>query len=631
MCGILGLFSQNPSSSDGERLQSALQALHHRGPNDQGLENFKIAHGQLTLGQTRLSIIDLSVGGHQPMYSPDGHFVIVFNGEIYNYKELRQELKQAGCIFHTESDTEVLLQAWIHWGESCLRKLCGMFAFTVYDQQMQTIYCARDAFGIKPFFYHYNQNSFSFASEIPALLCLLPEKPTLNTQRVYDYLLFGHYDDQPATLLNGIQHLPPAHCLTLSLATHRMECKRWWWPDITERHDLNFEDAAAQLREMFLNNIRLHLRSDVPLGAALSGGLDSSAVVCAMRYLEPDLPIHTFSYIARGSVVDEEKWVDIVNEHIQAIPHKVTFEAEELAHDLDDMLQAQGEPFGSTSIYAQYRVFKLAKENDITVTLDGQGADELLAGYNGYAGERMLSLLEQGKIRECLHFWRAWATWPNRSLTKGLLLLAQALLPASWQTLPRQLVGHNPLPAWIDKEKVNTLGISHWQSTHNTHPETVKGRRVIARLRHSLSGGTLASLLRHGDRNSMSCSIESRVPFLTIDMAEFLLSLPEDYLISSQGETKYIFRVAMRGIVPDAVLDRRDKIGFSTPEKSLLFNIIDQITAWLDELDKVGFIKSRVAKKEVNDVLKGKKSFSYQIWRLINITRWLKATGVYCK
>jgi len=622
MCGILGLFSQHQSNADSEQLQAALQALHHRGPNDRGLENFTAADGQLTLGQTRLSIIDLSAGGHQPMHSPDGRFVMVFNGEIYNYKELRQELKQAGYTFHTESDTEVLLQAWIHWGESCLRRLCGMFAFTVYDQQMQTLTCVRDAFGIKPFFYHHNPNSFSFASEIPALLCLLTEKPTLNAQRAYDYLLFGHYDDQPETLLNGVQHLPPAHCLTLSLATNRMECKRWWWPDITERRDLCFADAAAQLREMFLNNIRLHLRSDVPLGAALSGGLDSSALVCAMRYLEPDLPIHTFSYIAPGFAMNEEKWVDIVNEHIQAIPHKVTVEPEELAHDLDDMLQTQGEPFGSTSIYAQYRVFKLAKESGITVTLDGQGADELLAGYNGYAGERMLSLLEQGKIRECLRFWRAWATWPNRSLTKGIMVLAQAVLPASWQTLPRQLVGHNPLPNWVDKQKLNTLGIVHWQSTQNARPVAVKGRRVMATLRHTLSGGNLASLLRHGDRNSMRWSIESRVPFLTIDMAEFLLSLPEEYLISPQGETKHIFRAAMRGIVPDIILDRRDKIGFATPEQDMLGKLTSQMPVWLHGLQGIPFIKPDKATTALQDILQGQQPFSSQAWRLINLSHW---------
>lgn len=622
MCGILGLFSQDPSNSDGERLQAALQALHHRGPDDRGLESFILTNGQLILGQTRLSIIDLSTGGHQPMHSPDGRFVMVFNGEIYNYKELRQKLKQAGYTFHTESDTEVLLQAWIHWGESCLRKLCGMFAFTVYDQQMQTLTCVRDAFGIKPFFYHHNQNCFYFASEIPALLHLLTEKPTLNTQRAYDYLLFGHYDDQPATLLNGIQHLPPAHCLTLSLATNRMECKRWWWPDITEQHDLSFEDAATQLQEMFLNNVRLHLRSDVPLGAALSGGLDSSAVVCAMRYLEPDLPIHTFSYIARDSAVDEEKWVDIVNAYTQAIPHKVTFEPDELARDLDDMLQTQGEPFGSTSIYAQYRVFKLAKEHGITVTLDGQGADELLAGYSGYPGQRMLSLLEQGKVLDCMRFWRKWAAWPGRTLTKGMMLLTQASFHASWQTLPRKLAGRDPLPAWIDKNRLNELGIIHWQSVEKAQPNVVKGRRVMATLRHTLSGGNLSSLLRHGDRNSMRWSVESRVPFLTIDMAEFLLSLPEHYLIGQNGETKRIFRAAMRGIVPDVILDRRDKIGFATPEQDLLGKLTAQTAEWLNGLEGIPFIKPDKATTALQEIMQGQQPFSSQAWRFINLSHW---------
>jgi asparagine synthase (glutamine-hydrolysing) len=623
MCGIAGSFSQNSSTEPSGRMQSALHALHHRGPNDQGLAEFHFNHNHLFLGQTRLSIIDLSHAGHQPMYSRDSRFCIVFNGEIYNYKELRQTLKNTGYAFHTESDTEVLLQAWIHWGEACLRKLVGMFAFAVYDQQMQTLTCARDAFGIKPFFYRHNSNSFSFASEIPALLCLLTERSTLNAQRAYDYLLFGQYDDQAATFLNGIQHLPPAHCLTLALKTNQAECRRWWWPDITERRDLGFSDAAAQLRERFLNNIRLHLRSDVPLGAALSGGLDSSAVVCAMRHLESDLPIHTFSYIARGSSVDEEKWVDVVNQHIQAIPHKVTVEPAELADDLDDMLKVQGEPFGSTSIYAQYRVFKLAREHGIIVTLDGQGADELLAGYSGYPGQRMMSLLEQGRVLECLQFCREWSKWPDRSLVKGGMLLAQAVLPATWQSVPRKLVGHNPLPVWIDKARLNGLSVVPWQGVENARPDAVKGRHLMAALRHTLSGGNLSNLLRHGDRNAMRWSIESRVPFLTLDMAEFLLSLPEHYLIGRNGETKHIFRAAMRGIVPDAILDRRDKIGFATPEKHLLANLAERIPEWLQGLDRITFIQSEAAKQEVAAILQGKKPFNYQAWRLINLGRWV--------
>jgi asparagine synthase (glutamine-hydrolysing) len=198
-----------------------------------------------------------------------------------------------------------------------------MFAFVVFDREDQSLTLVRDAFGIKPLFYSLDQISIYFASEIPALLKLLPSKPNLDLQQAYDYLVYGHYDNQECTFYNNIKHLLPGHWLRINLKTmHVAAHERWWWPSIKERTDLSFEDAAAQLREMFLNNVRLHLRSDVPVGAALSGGIDSSAVVCAMRNLKPDMPIHTFTYVASGSTVDEEAWADIVNTKVGAVSHK---------------------------------------------------------------------------------------------------------------------------------------------------------------------------------------------------------------------------------------------------------------------------------------------------------------------
>jgi asparagine synthase (glutamine-hydrolysing) len=383
MCGLFGHFSPLPVSDQQEQhdcLLNAQHALHHRGPDDSGLETLAVPSrsgspaGSLSLGHTRLSIIDLSPGGHQPMQSANDRYRIVFNGEIYNYRELRQELKGLGHRFQTDSDTEVLLAAWAQWGESGLRRLTGMFAFAVFDRHKQTLTLVRDAFGIKPLFFRLERNALHFASEMPALLALLPAQPELNYQRAYDYLVWGQYDNSRETFYQGIEHLEPGHVLRVDLqqlAAGQMveRPRRWWWPSISERTDLSFEDAAAQLREMFLNSVRLHLRSDVPVGAALSGGVDSSAVVCAMRHLEPDMPIHTFSYVARGSAVDEEAWVDIVNTHVGAIAHKVVVEPDDLAGDLNDMIRAQGEPFGGTSIYAQYRVFKAAREAGIVVTM----------------------------------------------------------------------------------------------------------------------------------------------------------------------------------------------------------------------------------------------------------------------
>ncbi len=280
MCGISGVFQSDSSPDRQGHLQESLHALHHRGPNAIGIDAYPVPGGVVRFGHARLSIIDLSSGGLQPMHYAGGRYVIVFNGEIYNYKELREELEMSGCRFSTDSDTEVLIAAWSFWGRQCLPRLIGMFAFAVLDRQNATLTCVRDAFGIKPFFYAQEAGDFLFASEAPSLLALKHGKTQPNWQRAYDYLVFGVYDNQQETFFDGVLQLSPGHLLVVDLGARKIGMpERWWTPRIAERSDLSFDDAAEQVRELFLQSVRLHLRSDVPLGAALSGGVDSSAVV----------------------------------------------------------------------------------------------------------------------------------------------------------------------------------------------------------------------------------------------------------------------------------------------------------------------------------------------------------------
>lgn len=626
MCGIAGGFWWREPAGLEARLGVALAYLSHRGPNDRGFEVKRGVAGAVALGQTRLSVIDLSSGGHQPMLNEDGSLAIIFNGEIYNYRELREELRAIGRVFRSESDTEVLLAAWAEWGENCLSRLEGMFAFVIYNRKAGTLTCVRDAFGIKPFFYEQSAEGMIFASEQRALLALRSGRPRPDLQRSYDYLVNGQYDNKDCTFIEGVRHLLPGMLLEVDLASRRpTKPKIWWQPSIAETSRLSFAEAVEAVRERFLQNIRLHLRSDVPLGSALSGGIDSSAVVCAIRHVEPDVPIHTFSYIAQGSDVSEESWVDMVNECTGAVPHKVQASAADLVRDLDTLITAQGEPFGSTSIYAQYRVFQLAKDSGITVTLDGQGADELLAGYVGYPGQRMLSLLERGHLAGLNSFARQWATWPGRSYKLAWQYFGHAVVPDAFYGRARKIMGREFQPAWLNIGLLRDEGIV-FRSSRSPLTREGRGRRVVEQLSHSLQVHGLPSLLRHGDRNSMAHSIESRVPFLTIPLANLLLSLPEDYLISDAGETKRVFRQAMRGIVPDAILDRRDKIGFATPERDWLISAAPTMREWLRGAN-VPFLDRDALLVAFDSMVAGRVPFSWQLWRWVNYVRWYQLQG----
>lgn len=622
MCGIFGAIWRRTSPNSEKLVSRASHALRYRGPDDAGVEMFRDSGAEIVLGHTRLSIIDLSSGGHQPMFSADRRFCIVFNGEIYNYHELREKLAGLGHVFRTNSDTEVLLSAWIQWGAACLVRLVGMFAFAVLDRSEKQLICARDAFGIKPFFYQSEPGSFSFASEVGAIMALNDSEAELDWQRAYDYLVHGDYDSGERTFFRRVRHLPPGHLVRVDLETCEVSpAEVWWVPQIAECQPVAFGDAVEQVREKFLGSIRLHLRSDVPLGAALSGGIDSSAVVCAIRHLEPSLPINTFSFIAAGSHVSEEFWVDRINQHVGATGHKVMVRPDELRHDLDDMILAQGEPFGSTSIYAQYRVFRLAKEHGVTVTLDGQGADEMLAGYNGYPGQRIGSLLDRGRYLEAISFLDSWAGWPGRSRLEGLKRVVAEMAPERFYDTLRHWNGMAHSPEWIREGPLCESGVS-LRYPRVRYAGDTRGRRVVAELALSLTERGLPALLRHGDRNSMRFSVESRVPFLTLELVELLLSLPEEFLISREGQTKHVFRAAMRGIVPDDVLDRRDKIGFATPERDWLFSMKDTVRDWLKPDLGLPFLDQKKMIEAFDRVVDGSMPFSWQIWRWINFSRW---------
>lgn len=631
MCGILGIYSSENKKELINRVEHAINSLNHRGPDSKGLCNFDIKENKssLVLGHTRLSIIDLTPNANQPMQINHGRYTIVYNGEIYNYKELREELIRNGHIFKTESDTEVLVTLWAKLGDKGLKKIIGMFAFAIFDRLKCTLTIARDAFGIKPLYYKRYLNNIYFASELPALLKLIPTKFNLNIQRSYDYLVHNDYDSNEETIIGGVKHLKPAHTLVFNLKNlDKKKPKIWWKPNITTNDNISYEKAVKKLRKIFIESVNLNLRSDVPIGVTLSGGIDSSAIISVIRYLNPNKKLITFSFISKKKSISEEKWINFLKKKLNLNSYKIKINSNELLDDLDKLILIQGEPFGGTSIYAQFRLFKFIKKKGIKVILDGQGADEILAGYSGYPGHRLLSIVETKGLVAAHDFAQKWSKLNNKNYFLAWMYLGRLLMPDFlYQFLHKFFYEHlnNPLaknftPKWFKLNDLNKK-ISLKENRYKLKKEN-KGSRVKEAMAHAITGRGLQSLLRHADRNSMTSSIENRVPFLSIPLVDFLLSLPETFFYSDDGLTKNIFRDSMKGIVPNKILNRKDKIGFETPQQNWLLSNSSSIKRIIKNSTIFNLIDKELLLIEFEKVIKGKKVFTSRVWRWLNFLRW---------
>lgn len=573
MCGLAGEFGVGVGSLD--FVLRCNSNLEHRGPDGSGVWSHRVGEFGVVLGHRRLSIQDLSSAGSQPMTSPDGRLAVSYNGEIYNFLELRDELQGMGHKFVGESDTEVLLHSWLQWGPGCLSRLDGMFAFALFDSLSSELFLVRDAFGVKPLYYEMTDSVVRFAS-IPSVLTPAPEgEEPFDSEAMFKYLFFGQYDLGSSTFFKGVHRVSPGSYLKIKAATGAVaieECT--WWNPPSKTQSISFDDAASRVRQLFLQSVARQMRSDVPIGFALSGGVDSTAIICAARTVSPNSNLVAFGYIADDPQVSEEKWIRIASDRSMADLRTVSFGVNDLSEQIDAMAEAQGEPFSSSRIFAQYKVFEEAKLAGVKVLLEGQGGDEVFAGYHGFAHLRIISLLETGKFGAAFQFLVRWRGWPGRSviqllLQSGLYLLKAKNLPLPLQILARRIafledcrpLMRSKLFGYGRKNKLKPYA-------HDLNP-AFKGRRVIEGLIDALQSSYIPQLVRQGDRNAMAHSVENRVPFLSLPLVEFVLTLPEEYLISSTGQTKSVFKAAMSGIVPDEILARRDKVGFETPQDAL--------------------------------------------------------------
>jgi asparagine synthase (glutamine-hydrolysing) len=539
MCGIAGIYNFNGQAVTIPDLKKMTDAIRHRGPDGEG--QWINSNRTLGFGHRRLSIIDLSENGKQPMHYSDGRYTITFNGEIYNYIELKRELQDNKYQFRSGSDTEVLMAMYDKYREECLHYLDGMFAFAIWDEIEKTLFCARDRFGEKPFYYFLDKERFVFASEMKALW-------QLDIRREPDEAMFNDYinynivssEDASRTFYKNIHQLPASYCLMIG-RNHGIKKVRYYSLDnIVINKEISFQTAAERFRELLSESIRLRLRSDVPVGSSLSGGLDSSAIVTLIDKIKGESQVQkTFSARFNNFKKDEGRYIELVVKNCRNVVNEYTWpDAEQFLSDIEKLSYHQEEPFASSSIYAQYKVMGLAHQHGVTVLLDGQGADEQLAGYLAYYRLYLNQL-----------FYHNTDSYPK--------------------AYNAYFKNHNDQHPAIDLMKDETLRmkLGKWKRKIFDQPLPVEKNALKRALLADMQNGGLKNLLRYADRNSMAHSREIRLPFLSHHLVEFVFSLPDEFILN-EGWTKYVMRKAMESELPPEITWRVDKTGYEAPEQT---------------------------------------------------------------
>ncbi len=655
MCGIAALYEPSAPAWLETTMRRMSALARHRGPDGEGFVFFRPQGtsaleatavsssetptgvpalpssppgGTLALGHRRLSILDLSATGHQPMPDATGELWLTFNGEIYNYLEIRAELAALGHAFHTGTDTEVILAAYRQWGEACLARFNGMFAFVLVDRRRAHVFVARDRFGVKPLYlWPTPGGGLALASEIKQFTAHPAWSARLNGQAAYDFLNWGLTDHGPETLFAGVTQLRGGECLASSLAELPHARPQRWYHLTPTPFAGDLAAAGIRFRELLDDSVRIRLRADVPVGSCLSGGLDSSAIVCTMRSQLGEgagSRQNTFSSYSDVARFDERRFIEDVVKQSGATPHHLIPDPARLLTELNELVWHQDEPFGSTSIYAQWCVYRQASEAGVKVLLDGQGADEALGGYHGYFGPRLAGLLAQGRLPTFAR--ESYALHRDGLLRYGMQarVLANELIPSGLADLLRQLTGRTTqAPVFIDFTRLGA-------SPRVPNLGAVNLRDPVRSLcLAQINSLCLPMLLHWADRDSMAHGVESRLPFLDYRLVEFCLGLPEEHKLSG-GWTKRVLREGMTGRLPESVRLRRDKLGFATAEEVWMRTLHrDAFIRLLDDAIAAspGILNAATRTKAMR-ILDGAEPFNFFVWRVINFGRWLRRFAV---
>lgn len=627
MCGISGIVSKkifNPSD-----LKSINDLIVHRGPDDYGfsLWNVDIKKKKNTIvkknnfqnyigfGHRRLSILDLSTNGRQPMSFND--FTIIFNGEIYNYLEIREELKHQGHKFDTQTDTEVLLKSYMQWGDECLNKFNGMFSFLIYDENNNTIFGARDRFGVKPLYYYLSQDKKTviFASEIKQIaLSVFYQEKNANKQMIYDYLFFTKSDHTNETMFENIFQIRGGENFHLNLNNDTYQIKSKLWYNLQDKVAREKNNSLTNIKKNFSNSffdsIRLRLRSDVSVGSCLSGGMDSSSIVgsTAKKFYKK---LDTFSIIFPKTIYNEEKFIDSLVNKYQLNNIKKTPSTSNLLNEIEKVVYYQDEPIRSFSQYSQYSLFELVSQNDKKVVLNGQGGDEILGGYPSY----LFSAINENKFD-----------------IGGLKKYLSILKKEGSLSFIQKLVYFNELIFkkinLIDKLRRSSFLNKAYNYKYFKKLDLDKNKKYFSNtfLQHSIDQilkDFLPQMLHYEDRNSMAFSIESRLPFLDYRLVEKTLEIPMKYKVDIKQ--KFILKEVMGDIVPNDIINRTDKKGFATP-----------LTEWLQYLEQyiIDFdtqnseLFKDIDFKKLFKKKKNKEKFFLHTFKIAQIMMWSKIFNI---
>ena len=637
MCGITCIYNLDETLINTSQLEQITNEIKHRGPDDEGYlcidtntNQIEFAFGKdthpeikkllkplsqvndvnLGFGFRRLSIQDLSVNGHQPMTDFTKKIFIVFNGEIYNFIELRDELECRGYHFNSKTDTEVILNAYLEWGEACVERFNGMWAFAIWDSRSNKLFCSRDRFGIKPFYYFNLNGQFVFASEIKALIKLVETE--VNTNTLYRYLYFNELDISEETFFKDILKLPAGYNLVIE--SKEIRIKEYYRINEKIKFSNKTKFSGQDLREKFSNSINLRLRSDVPVGFALSGGLDSSSIVCVADSIYKNKNWNTFSIVYPNEEIDESEFIDEVNLKTGFKNYKLSPTAQDLKNDLKAFVYSQEEPVPDLSYYNEYKLKELIQNKGIIVALEGQGADEIISGYRSFLIPYLFDLLDSFQFIKVFDELKAFGHLLQVSKTNLIFRYVFEKLPFSWKIFIKNRF----------KRKNSLINSNYFTKTVKEKSSDPKHQNFLTKaLISSLKKYSLPKQLIRADKSAMAFSLESRFPFLDHGVVEYVLSLPNSKKMNN-GITKVILREELKGLLPKKILDRKDKKGFLSPQSLWIKNLSEVFDSvvYSEKFKKCPYVNWQNFEYQYTLIKNNPKTSSKEVWKILSVFFW---------